>query len=230
VVQDVNNPLMPILSKLEAIVVNEHMFFDFVRLQTPLVFIMFLYAGSGMICNDFRNNLMEVYFSKPLTWRDYTLGKIMTLVTIGLAVTAVPAIFLVVLHNALLPSMELFQTSYWWPLSILGFSLVIILPCALGILAASALLNGQNYAAIAVFMVIISDSILSGILAGLLQNLNYLALSFPLTLNRIGQRLFDDPRLIFSLRWEWSFLFVAVVCLWSVWVIARKVRRAEVAA
>ncbi|HEO72098.1 MAG TPA: hypothetical protein ENN80_12625, partial [Candidatus Hydrogenedentes bacterium] len=55
---------------LEMFEVNGRMFFDFVRLQSPIVFLVIIMAGSGMICNDVRNNLTEVYFSKPLTWRD----------------------------------------------------------------------------------------------------------------------------------------------------------------
>jgi len=68
VIQDPNNPLTPLLRQVQGLVVNERMFFDFIRIQTPIVFIICLYAGSGMICSDFRNNLMEVYFSKPIRW------------------------------------------------------------------------------------------------------------------------------------------------------------------
>ena len=230
VIQDVNNPITPILKGITAIMVNERMFFDFLRLQAPLVFLILLYAGSGMICNDVRNNLMEVYFSKPIRWYDYALGKLLTLTFIGLALTAAPGVFLVLLHNLLAPSMELLKASWWWPAAIMGFSLVIVLPCALGILASSALMRSQNYAAIAVFMVLIANSTLGGVLAGVLQKRNYLLLSFPMTLNRIGQEFFGERRLVFDLRWEWSMTFVAVVCLLSAWVVFHRTRRAEVAA
>ena len=38
-------------------------YFDFLRMQSPLVFLTIIYAGSGLICNDFRNNLVEIYFA-----------------------------------------------------------------------------------------------------------------------------------------------------------------------
>ncbi|HEX73400.1 MAG TPA: hypothetical protein ENN65_08815, partial [Candidatus Hydrogenedentes bacterium] len=184
VIQDPNHPLTPILRQIQGLMVNEQMFFDFIRLQTPLIFILFLYAGSGMICNDFRYNLMEVYFSKPIRWYDYALGKFLALVLLGLSISAAPAIFLVVLHNMLLAKMEVLQQTWWWPLPILGFSLVVIVPAALAILASSALLPSQNFAAIAIFMILIANSTMAGAFAGLLQNRNYFIISVPMALHR----------------------------------------------
>ena len=230
IMQDPNHPLTPFLQQVEVIIVNARMFFDFIRLQAPIVFVVCLYAGSGMICNDFGNNLMEVYFSKPIRWYDYALGKILSLVAVGLMITAVPAVFLVILHNLLLPGMETLRETYWLPLAIGGFSLVVVVPCVLGILACSALLRSQNYAAIAVFMVLFANSAMGGMLAGLLQEQNYLLISFPMAMNRVGQHFFRDHRLLFNLRWEWSMLFVVLVTVSAAWVIFRKIRRADIAA
>lgn len=230
IVQDPNNPLAPALRQVRGLVVDSTMFFDFLRLQSSLVFIICIVAGSGMICNDFRNNLMEIYFSKPISWLDYAMGKIATLLLIGLVLTAAPALVLVVLHNLLAPGLDTLRASYWWPPAIVLFSLVILLPCVLGVLAFSALLRSQNLASISVFMVLAANSAMGVLLAGLLQNRNYLIVSFPMAMNRVGQRLFGDPRLVFTLGWGWALLFVAAVCLWALWIIFRHVRRAEIAA
>ncbi len=69
IMQDPNNVLTPLLSQVQIIVVNQRMFYDYVQLQAPMVLLITLYAGAGMICNDVRNNLLEVYFSKPISWR-----------------------------------------------------------------------------------------------------------------------------------------------------------------
>jgi len=227
IVQNPNNPLTPVLQNIEAIVVNERMFFDFIRIQSPLVFIICLYAGAGMICNDLRNNLVEVYFSKPIRWYDYALGKLLTLVILGMAITAAPALLLVLLHNSFVPSWELVFSSWWWPLAIIAFSLLIILPTALGILACSSLFSSQNYAAIAIFMVLIANTTMGGVLAAVLRERNYLLLSFPMSLNRVGQALFGDRRVVFELGWQWPLVFVVLFCLWAAWVVFRRARRAE---
>lgn len=230
IAQDPNNPLTPFILQATAFMVNERMFFDFIRMQTPVMFIMLLFAGSGMICNDFRNNLMEVYFSKPLTWRDYLVGKSLALVVLGLSVTAMPAVFLLVLHNLLLPGWENLLTSLLWGAAAVGFSVVVVVPTALGILAFSALIRSQGFAAVGVFMLLLVESSIAAALAEMLRNRDYLVLSFPMALNRVGQEFFGDTRLLFNLRWEWSMLYVVLACLVFTAVIAYKVRRAEVAA
>ncbi|MBL7645829.1 MAG: ABC transporter permease subunit [Candidatus Hydrogenedentes bacterium] len=229
IMQDPNHPAAAMLQQAQFIVVKEESFFDFLRFQAPLVLLTCLYAGSGMICNDFRNNLMEVYFSKPITWRDYALGKVLSLILIGLAFTALPGVSLVVLHNMLAPSWETFTETFWWPLEVTGFSLVLVVPCALGVLACSALLQSQNYAAIAVFMVIVANGVLGGLLAAFLRDENYLVLSFPLALNRVGQAIFNQQHLIFALHWGWSMLYIILVSLACAGIIFRRVRRAECA-
>ncbi len=46
IMQDPNNPLTPILMNLQGVVVNRVMFFDFIRIQTPMLFLIILYAGA----------------------------------------------------------------------------------------------------------------------------------------------------------------------------------------
>lgn len=229
IAQDPNSPLQMVFANLDVAEINASTFFSFLYMQTSLVFIIVLYAGSGMICNDVRNNLMEVFFSKPLTWLDYALGKILTLFLLGLSITALPAVLLVALHNLLLPAMATLQASWWWPAAIVAYSVAMVLPMILCILACSALLPSQNYAAITVFMALIANSSLAGLLAGLLRQRDLLALSFPLSIRRLGEVMFQDKRVLFSLEWPWCFGYVAAVSLVALFIILLKVRRQEIA-
>jgi ABC-type transport system involved in multi-copper enzyme maturation permease subunit len=229
IMQDPNNVLTPLLSQVQAIVVNQRAFYDYVQLQAPMVLLLLLYAGAGMICNDMRNNLLDVYFSKPISWWDYVVGKVMALSFLGFSITGLPAIFLVLMHNILRPSTALLQESWWWPGSLMLFSAIIVLPCALSILACSSVLRSQGFAAITIFMTIITVSALGGLLANLLRDRDYILLSFPATLYRLGTELFDVPKLHFDTSVGMSIAYVAFVCLLSFGVLALKVRRAEVA-
>lgn len=229
VMQDPNNLLTPLLNQVTFLMVKRETFFEFLRLQTPLVFLTMLFAGAGMICNDFRNNLMEVYFSKPITWLDYLLGKIMSLIVVGLCMTALPATFLVVVHNALLPSWELLGQSWWWPIAIFAFSMVVVLSAALATLASSALIKSHGYAAIAIFMVVLANSTMSLVLAELLREMNYLIMSYPLAIHRLGQVFFREDRPLFNVAWHWSLLYFLLVVFVSVSIVVARVRRAEVA-
>jgi len=204
------------------------MFFDFIRMQAPLVFITCLYGGAGMICNDFRNNLMEVYFSKPLTWRDYVIGKVVTLVLLGLSLTALPILILLVSHNVLVPSWELLNETFWWGVASVAFSFVVVLPTILTILASSALMHSQAFASIAIFMVLVADFTMGIVLQEVLHERNYLIISFPMAMNRVGQFIFDKSNVMFPLDWKWSMLFVVAVCVIGLFIVCRRVRRAEV--
>jgi hypothetical protein len=228
VAQDPNHPLK-MLQNIAAFDVNEKMFYNFIQIQAPVVFIITLYAGCGMICNDFRNNLMEIYFAKPISWRDYALGKFATLLFIGLAITAVPAVILIVLHNLLLPSTDLVIESLSWMLASIGFSFAVVLPCATATLASSALLASQNFAAITLVSIIIANSVIGGILYETLSH-NFGIISLPMAIDELGTHFFGGTRTSFELPWIYPFLFVAGVCIVASLIVVRKVRQAEVAA
>lgn len=227
--QDPNNPLQVIFANLDIAYIGPDTFFSFLYLQTTILFVIMLYSGAGMICNDFKNNLMEIYFSKPLTWIDYCLGKVLSLVLIGLALTAIPGTLLVGLHNLLLPSMDTLISSWWWPIAITAYSFVIIVPMTLSILACSSLLPSQNYAAITVIMALVANSSLGVLFASMLKQRDYMAVSFPLSMRRVGETIFGDERILFNLAWYWCFLYIAVVCIIALLIVLRKVRRAEIA-
>jgi len=228
--QDPLNPISPFIGKIDVLVVDAQMFFDFVRLQTPIVFMSVLFAGSGMIANDFRNNLMEIYFSKPMSWRDYVLGKVSTLTLVGLLQTGIPAVLMVMMHIIFIPTWEEFQNSWWWAPASFGFALVIVLPTVLGILASSAVFMSQSFGAIAVFMLLIANSTMGVIIAELLRDREYLIIAFPAVLNRIGQHLFEQDNLLYESNWLYSLGLVGAVCAVSLLLVSLRVRRAEVAA
>lgn len=224
------SPIVQIMRQIEMFNVDPTMFFDFIRLQAPIVFLVSMLAGAGMICGDFNNNLMEVYFSKPLTWRDYVVGKAMALIIAGLGFTALPAVFLVILHLLMSPTMITLQAMYWIPGAAVAFSLTVVLPCAFGVLASSALSRSERYASIAIFMVVFGDLMLGQILQELMHQRQYAIIAFPLALNRIGEALFDQKFQFIPLSWSYAAGYVAVVCMGALGIVCRVVRRAEVAA
>lgn len=218
------------LLQQRAFMVDERLFYTFLHFQAYIVFLTLIYAGSGAIGNDFVNNLMEVYFAKPLTWIDYVLGKCCGLLLVGLSLTALPAVFLFVLHNALMADLEEFNATWWWAPASLGFACAIVVPSALGVLAASALSRSQRYAAIAVFMVVIASSAMGVLLAEMLRDPQYLIVSIPMMINRIGLACFQQRGYLTRVDLGLAVGMLAAVCAVMFWVICRAVRRAEVAA
>ena len=42
---------------------------------TFFVALVAIFAGSGLIATDLKNNALSLYLSKPLSWMDYLIGK-----------------------------------------------------------------------------------------------------------------------------------------------------------
>lgn len=226
---DPRNPLSPMIRSIDFLAVDNRLFFDFIRVQAPLIFIICISAGARMICDDSRNNLFEVYFSKPLYWWDYLLGKFNALLIVSLGVTALPALVLLILHNMLGPSIERLQDTWWLPGPIIAFSLLVCVPSALAVLTSSSLFKSQRFAAAAVFMVLFANLVLGPFLDNLLLNKNALFIALPLSINRIGEALFQARFPIFTMHWGWSLLYVLVVCLGLSYILTQRLRRSAVA-
>ena len=221
-----SNPLTMALRQIDLLSVDNQMYFDFLRLQAGFVFVMTIATGSGFICNDFRYNLTEIYFSKPLSWKDYVFGKVSTLVILGLTLTAVPALVLNFLYVALIPSWEHAYDALNLVIPIVVFSLSIVLSCTLGVLASSALFTSQRFASIAVFMVLLGNVSIVTVLAGILRKGNLLAWAYPMTLNRIGESLFEVRHKTFTVDWQVCMVYVLIVCTVCLWIICQRVRKA----
>jgi ABC-type transport system involved in multi-copper enzyme maturation permease subunit len=209
--------------------VGAWVYFDFLRMQSPLIFLTLIYAGSGLICNDFRNNLTEIYFSKPINWRDYVAGKVLALVCVGLSLSALPALFLALMHLTFKPSYSaLLETLALTP-GIIVFSLLFVGSFALVILASSTLVNSSRFAAVAVFMLTLVNIAVGGMLAGLTGATNYLVLAFPVSLNNVGEALFREHRYVnpIDVPWPWSAIYIGIVCVIAFAIVCAKARRAE---
>jgi len=218
------------LLQQRAFLVDERLFYMFLHFQSYIVFLTLIYSGSGAIGNDFVNNLMEVYFAKPLTWIDYVLGKCCALAAVGLSLTALPAALLVVLHNALMADAAEFAATWWWAPASFAFSSAMVAPAALGVLAASALSRSQRYAAIAVFMVVIASSGMGVLLAQMLRDPEYLVVSIPTVVDRIGIACLKQRGYLTRIDLGLAVGVLGAVCAVLFWIICRAVRRAEVAA
>jgi hypothetical protein len=127
------------------------------------------------------------------------------------------------------PGFETLQATWWLPFSIGVFSLVVVIPCTLGVLASSSLMKSSRYASIAIFMILFGDLVIGRNLPFLLHNPRWAIVAFPLALNRVGEYLFQQRRILFRLSLEWALVYFAVVCVIAMVIVCVKARRAEVA-
>ncbi len=228
-VGDPNHPLSQVFGNLAFLKVDANTFLQFLKIQTPMTFFALLLAGSGMICNDFRNHLMEVYFSKPLTWVDYLLGKLTALVGIGMLLTAVPAVLLVILHNLMDPAWSTLRSTWWLPLPIAGFSLLVLITMAGSVLAASAISRSANVAAVGLFTIVLANTAMAALLPELLHSPDYALVAIPVSIIHVGSAFFGiPPGDAIGVHVSTPLLYVTGLAALALAIVARRVRHAEV--
>ena len=185
-----------------SITIDAEFFFRFLHVQTFFVFVLMLYASSGLLCDDIRLNLAEVYFSKPLTKRDYLLGKVVTVVGLGLTYTALPALFLFVSQLMMVPDPEYLAANWWVPLSSLAFSLVFVIT------------------------LLVANGFVATLLSEILNRRSVAVINVPEAMSRVGESLFSLESYI-PLGWPWAMSVVASVALVGLVVLVHRINRVE---
>ncbi len=226
-----NHPWAEAVNEFPLARVDNNLFFTFITYQSSFVFILTILSGAGLIANDFRYNLVDIYFSKPLSWLDYVLGKVMTLVLIGLGITLLPSLIFMLLHILFAPSWQTIKEMSLLVAPTAGFSLCIAMPSALAVLASSAFFNSPRFASITVFMLLMVNSGFGLILPELLRERSLHVIAFPVAVTRIGEAIFQRANLqTADVSINWSITFWVTVCLVAALIVCRKVRRAGAAA
>src|SRR5262249_19882341 len=80
---------------------------EYLNGQIFSLLLISIFSGSGLVAEDLRSGAILVYLSRPLTRRDYILGKLGTLLALNLGVTLVPGPLLYVVGVALAPELLL---------------------------------------------------------------------------------------------------------------------------
>lgn len=202
-------------------------YFDFLRFQAFPIFLMLLYAGSGLISNDLRYNALQIYFSKPITRLDYLLGKLGIVGFFTLAVTLVPGLVLFILHMSFANSLEVLSESLWLAGSILLFSLLLAAVNSLLILALSSLSRSSRFVGLNFFAIFFFSEALFGILRNITRDTRTGLVSLQTNLWRVGEALFEVPSRFNIAAWEALAVLLGLLVV-SVCVLALRIRPVEV--
>ena len=195
VVRSVILYLVTVVGNLPMVRVNAKFFLDFLNQQTSFVLPIAVFAGSGLIASDLKANALQIYLSKPITRRDYLLGKLFVLVIcLGLP-TLVPALLLFLLAVLFRSDLEFLRLNYWVAGSIVAYALLIVLTYSLLMLALSSLTRSARFAAMNFIGLLLFSNILAGILGVMLRTRQLAWVSIGNNLTAVGDMLFSlDPR------------------------------------
>jgi ABC-2 type transport system permease protein len=208
---------------------DTRMFRQFLEQQEVFLFFITVYAGAGLIATDRRANALQIYLSKPLTRIEYIFGKLAILMTFLLAVTWVPAIFLLLIQIMFSGSFRFFFDNLFLFPAITVFSFIQVVAVASAMLALSSLSKSSRYVGVLYAGLIFFSQALYGIVFGITRDSRLAWMSVASDLAQIGDAIFRLP-LRFKMSVPVAFLVVVALVVVSGLILEKRVRGVEVVA
>ena len=166
------------------------LFARFFEWQLPLVLLLTTFAGAGLIANDLRSGAILVYLSRPLTRRDYVLGKLAVLLALNLSITLAPGLLLYGAGLALAPEHFLkWELAHLAPAAA-GQAVLVSLTLSLLALAASALSRSARVAGLGFFGLLTGLELARGVLRLVLDSPAAAVISLQADLRALGRAFF----------------------------------------
>lgn len=191
------------------------------------IILVLVFAAAGLIADDLKHNSLQLYFSRPLSKKDYLLGKMSVIAFFVLVLTGLPWLVVFVFKLIFAGSFKFFLDHPGLPLSILGYSALLTVFFAFYILLLSALSRNTRYVVILIFATYLFSDVLFGILSETFHEPAMALFSIRANLQQAGAFLFGQ-KLPFRVPAVWSFAVLAGICVLSAVVLNRKTRSVEV--
>jgi ABC-type transport system involved in multi-copper enzyme maturation permease subunit len=197
--------------------------------QTFFALLLAAVVGSRMIATDLQEKSYNLYFARPMSKKDYLVGKFGTVGTLLGMITILPTLLTYLLLILLSTISSTYVVDHLWVWgAIIGYGLVVVITMSTLSLAFSSLTNRRFYAAAALVVIYLVTSIV-GQIATTAFNSDYGKLAgINDNLNTVGSEAFGlGDSLALKFPWEYSVLVLATiwaVCTFLVWY---KVERTE---
>lgn len=192
-----------------------------------MIVLLLVFCGAGLIADDLKYNSLQLYFSRPITKKDYVLGKASVIVFFLSLITVVPGLVFVVMKLLFAGNFQFLRQFPWLPFSVVAYSAFIILFFTFYTLLLSSLNKNRRYVAVLIFGLYVFTDILFGIFHGIFRNPYFALLSIKNNLKQVGAVLFgQEPQ--YDIPWVLSLLILAAFCTFSAFVLNKKIRGVEV--
>ncbi|MGA1821072.1 MAG: ABC transporter permease subunit [Thermoplasmatota archaeon] len=171
-------------------------------------------AGSGLIANDYKSNAISLYLSRPITRRDYIIGKAAALTGVLSIVSFLPAIIIFTAAMALTSVSLTYIIEHLWILGALilsyVFTLMVFIPFCL---AVSSSTKKGIIAGAGIFSTLIFTSTISDILYAIFD-VKYLRLiNIFGNFSALFRLLFDLEYSSSSYGYEWYYPAVVLILI-----------------
>ncbi len=208
--------------------VDGSLFGAFLNQQIGFTILLSIFGASGLIANDLRTGAILVYLSRPLTRRDYVLGKLGVPLSLNLAVTLVPGLALYAVALGLAPDQFLKWELAWIGPAVVAHALVISLFVSLLSLAVSALSRSARVAGLGFFGLIFGLEMVRVIVQHGFGRAEAMVVSLLADMRSLGVALFGLTDHELTLHWAGPaavLLLAAIACLA---ILRARVRAVEI--
>ncbi|MGB3863841.1 MAG: ABC transporter permease subunit [Candidatus Aminicenantaceae bacterium] len=192
-----------------------------------MMVMLLVFCGAGLISDDLKFNSLQLYFSRPITKRDYFLGKASVIVFFLLIVTLLPGLVFILMKLVFSASFEFLSAYPLLPFSVIGYSLLVTIFFSFYGLFLSSVNKNRRYVAILIFGLYIFSDVLYGIFYGIFRDEYFALLSIKENLKQAGAFLFDQ-KLPHDTPWFLSFVIIVGFCVLGAYVLKKKIRGVEV--
>ena len=207
--------------------IDGEFFLRLLIIQTTLGSLLAAIVGPGLIAPDLANNALPLYLSRPISRRDYILGKLAVLIGIMSALTWVPLMLLFALQGVL--------QGWPWVLANARIAFGIMTCSALWIpvvslltLAISAWVRWRPIATLAVFGYFFISSTIGALVNEILRTEWGSVLIVAKLMRFLWSDFFAIPQLRHALPAPVSIIAIAVTCLVLLAMLLRRIRAFEV--
>jgi len=208
--------------------IDGRLFGDFLNQQIGFALLLSIFGASGLVANDLRTGAILVYLSRPLTRRDYVLGKLGVPMALNLAVTLVAGLLLYLAGLMLAPDQYAKPDMWWVAPAIVVHALAISLVVSLLTLAISALSKSGRVAGISFVAVFFGLEMIRGVLQAGFNRREAALLSVQADLQAIGAALFGTVAQGVDVYWAWPVLVLTATAIGCLFVLRARVRAVEI--
>ena len=208
--------------------VDGRIFGEFLAWQALLAMFITIFAGAGLVASDLRTGAILVYLSRPLTRRDYVLGKLGVLLLVNLFLTLVPGLLLYLLALGLAPDLFWSWSLAWIGPAIVLYSLVVSLVISMIALAVSSLSRSARVAGIGFFGLLMGLEITRKILYAVYGRPETALLSPLGGLYSLGVALFGLAERALTLPWVYAAVVLSLVAAGCLLILRFRVRAVEI--
>ncbi len=199
----------------------------FLAWQAWLALFPTIFGGSGLIANDLRTGAILVYLSRPLTRRDYIIGKLGVLLALNLAVTLGPGLLLYGVSLAIAPEFLMHWDKAWIGVAVAVHATVISLVLSLVALALSALSRSARIAGLSFFGLIAALGPIVLIIGSITDTPAVLLLSLMDDLTSLGDSMFGVAS-GHHLAWPYPAAALVAAGLGALALLRSRVRAVEI--